>query len=40
MKTRVQFRLRIQRDDDIAIGPGKVALLEAIRNFVPLLSIR
>jgi molybdate transport system regulatory protein len=30
MKTRVQFRLRIQRDEDIAIGPGKVALLEAI----------
>ena len=30
MKTRVQFRLCIQRDEDIAIGPGKVALLEAI----------
>ena len=30
MKSKVQFRLRILRDDDIAIGPGKVALLEAI----------
>lgn len=28
--TRVQFRLRIHRGEDIAIGPGKVALLEAI----------
>ena len=28
--TRVQFRLRLYRDDDIALGPGKVALLEAI----------
>ncbi|MGE5088756.1 MAG: winged helix-turn-helix domain-containing protein [Candidatus Levyibacteriota bacterium] len=26
----VQFRLRIVRGDDIAIGPGKVDLLEAI----------
>src|SRR5437762_3689269 len=26
----VQFRLRISRGDDIAIGPGKVDLLEAI----------
>ena len=25
-----QFRLRITRGDDIAVGPGKVALLEAI----------
>ncbi len=30
MKSKVQFRLRIYRDDSIAIGPGKVALLEAI----------
>lgn len=27
---RVQFRLRISRRDDIAVGPGKVDLLEAI----------
>ncbi len=27
---RVQFRMRIYRDADIAIGPGKIALLEAI----------
>lgn len=30
MKTRVQFRLRIYRDDSIAIGPGKIAVLEAV----------
>lgn len=30
MRTKVQFRLRIYRDEGIAIGPGKVALLEAI----------
>ncbi|ABE44413.1 winged helix-turn-helix domain-containing protein [Polaromonas sp. JS666] len=30
MKYSVQFRLRIYRDDSIAIGPGKVALLEAV----------
>jgi molybdate transport system regulatory protein len=30
MKPVVQFRLRITKADDIAIGPGKVALLEAI----------
>lgn len=30
MKSKVQFRLRIYRDDSIAIGPGKVALLEAV----------
>jgi len=29
-KPRVQFRMRIYRDADIAIGPGKIALLEAI----------
>jgi molybdate transport system regulatory protein len=27
----VRFRLRIRQDDRIAIGPGKVALLEAIQ---------
>lgn len=31
MTTRVQFRLRILHGDDIAVGPGKVDLLEAIR---------
>lgn len=30
MKPTIQFRLRIHRDEDIAIGPGKIALLEAI----------
>lgn len=30
MKPKVQFRLRVYRDSTIAIGPGKVALLEAI----------
>ncbi|MGQ3117468.1 MAG: winged helix-turn-helix domain-containing protein [Hydrogenophaga sp.] len=30
MKPQVQFRLRIKRGDVIAIGPGKVSLLEAI----------
>jgi molybdate transport system regulatory protein len=30
LKPRVQFRLRITRGDTIAIGPGKIALLEAI----------
>lgn len=30
MKPVVQFRLRITKENDIAIGPGKVALLEAI----------
>lgn len=30
MTPKAQFRLRIMRDDQIAIGPGKVALLEAI----------
>ena len=32
MQSKAQFRLRIYRDDSIAIGPGKVALLEAIAN--------
>ncbi len=27
---RVQFRLRITKGDEIAVGPGKIALLEAI----------
>ncbi|SAI68232.1 regulator of molybdenum transport genes [Bordetella ansorpii] len=27
---RVQFRMRVYRDADIAVGPGKIALLEAI----------
>lgn len=27
---RVQFRMRIYRGNDIAVGPGKIALLEAI----------
>ncbi len=30
MKSKVQFRMRIYRDESIAIGPGKVALLEAV----------
>ena len=30
MKSKVQFRLRIYRDDAIAIGPGKIAVLEAV----------
>lgn len=30
MKLRTEFRLRIRRGDDIAVGPGKVELLEAI----------
>ena len=30
MKPRVQFRMRIYRDESIAIGPGKISLLEAI----------
>jgi len=29
---RVQFRLRITSGDDIAVGPGKVDLLEAIAS--------
>jgi molybdate transport system regulatory protein len=27
---RTEFRLRIRRGDDIAVGPGKIDLLEAI----------
>ncbi len=30
MKPHAQFRLRLTKDAEIAIGPGKVALLEAI----------
>ena len=30
MKPRVRFRLRVTRGPDIALGPGKVDLLEAI----------
>ena len=30
MKSKVQFRVRIYRDDTIDIGPGKVQLLEGI----------
>ena len=30
MKPVVQFRVRIYRDEQIALGPGKVRLLEAI----------
>lgn len=30
VNARVQFRLRISRGEDIAVGPGKVDLLEAI----------
>ena len=30
MNTKVQFRMRIYQAEGIAIGPGKVALLEAI----------
>lgn len=32
MKPQVQFRLRVRRGDIIAIGPGKVSLLEAIER--------
>jgi molybdate transport system regulatory protein len=32
MKPDVQFRLRIRNGDDIAVGPGKVELLEAIAD--------
>jgi molybdate transport system regulatory protein len=30
MNPRIQFRLRISNGDDIAVGPGKIELLEAI----------
>nr|WP_230940209.1 winged helix-turn-helix domain-containing protein [Burkholderia pseudomultivorans] len=31
-KPQVRFRMRIQQADTIALGPGKVALLEAVRE--------
>jgi molybdate transport system regulatory protein len=30
MKPDLQFRLRLYRDEVVAVGPGKVTLLEAI----------
>ena len=30
--SEVQFRMRIRKGDTIALGPGKVALLEAVRE--------
>ncbi|QAU34335.1 winged helix-turn-helix domain-containing protein [Janthinobacterium sp. 17J80-10] len=30
MENRLDFKLRVLRGDEIALGPGKVALLEAI----------
>lgn len=30
MRTTVQFRTRFYREDGIALGPGKIAMLEAI----------
>jgi len=30
MTAQIQFRLRIKRHEDIALGPGKISLLEAI----------
>ena len=33
MSSKVQFRLRVYNDSTIAIGPGKVQLLEAIAGF-------
>jgi molybdate transport system regulatory protein len=32
MAAKVQFRIRVYRDQNIAIGPGKVALLEALKD--------
>jgi molybdate transport system regulatory protein len=32
MKPEVQFRLRIRNGEDIAVGPGKIELLEAIAH--------
>ena len=32
MKPVVQFRLRIRKGEHVAIGPGKIALLEAIQQ--------
>ena len=30
MRPRIELRFRIRRGDDIAVGPGKIDLLEAI----------
>ena len=30
MKPRIEFRLRISKGEDIAVGPGKIDLLDAI----------
>ena len=32
MKLRTEFRLRIRRGDDIAVGPGKIDLLASDRR--------
>ena len=32
VSANVRFRVRVTRGDDIAIGPGKIALLEAIAS--------
>ena len=40
MKSKVQFRLRVYRDDTIAIGPGKIALLEAVQAHGSITSDR
>jgi molybdate transport system regulatory protein len=32
MTAKLQFRIRVYRDQSIAIGPGKVALLEALKD--------
>jgi molybdate transport system regulatory protein len=32
MTAKVQFRIRVYRDQSIAIGPGKIALLEALKQ--------
>ena len=32
MKPQVQFRLRIHRGPDVAVGPGKIDLLEQIQK--------
>jgi molybdate transport system regulatory protein len=32
VKARAQFRLRLSKGADIAVGPGKIDLLEAIAN--------
>ena len=30
MKATAQFRLRVYRNENVAVGPGKIALLEAV----------